>query len=307
MGTEPDFMSIGIGYGKVILFSEHFVVYGVPAIALGITNKAIVEIKKSDSLGYTSDTQGTIPELTTKSIRNVLEAMNIKENFHVHLKGDLPTFGGLGSSAAFCVAVVRALNNEYILNLRNEQVNAYAYEGEKAFHGNPSGIDNTMATYGGAVKFIRGKTPAENKFEQVKIGSPLHFVIGVTGISSPTAKMVAEVRKFKEEEPDQFQNLCDQAGEIVKRGEKALASGDTKLIGELMNENQFLLRAIGVSIEQNETIIKAALSAGALGAKVTGGGGGGCCIALAKDEKHAKEILNAIKEKGFDRFITSVE
>ena len=294
-------MAIGIGYGKVILFGEHFVVYGVPALALGISNKAIVEITKSDSLEYASDTPGTIPELTTKAIQNVLVAMNIKDAFQVHLKGDLPTFGGLGSSAAFCVAIARAFDKYYELNLRNEQINAYAYEGEKAFHGNPSGVDNAIATYGGAIKFIRGKG-----HEQIKIGASIHFVIGITGVSSPTAKMVAEVKKFKEEEPEQFQNLCDQAGEIIKKGEKALANVDLELIGELMNENQFLLRAIGVSIEQNEAIIKAALSAGALGAKVTGGGGGGTCLCLAKDEKHAKDILKTIKEKGFDAFTTKV-
>ncbi len=299
MGCE--FMPTGIGYGKIILFGEHFVVYGIPALALGIANKAVVEINRSDKVEYVSDMPGTIPEYTISAIRNVLAAMGIKDNFHVHLKGDLPTVGGLGSSAAFCVAVVRALSSEYKLNLRDDQVNTYAYEGEKAFHGNPSGVDNTIATYGGAIKFIRGKG-----HEQIKIGAPMHFVIGITGISSPTAKMVAEVKRFKEEEPEQFQNLCDQVGEIIKRGEKALASGDLKTIGELMNENQQLLKAIGVSIEKNDAIIKAALAAGALGAKVTGGGGGGCCIALAKDEKNAKEILNAIKKNGFGCFVTKV-
>src|SRR3989338_9245156 len=101
-----DFMSTGTGNGKIILFGEHFVVYGCPAIALGISNKAIVEITKAEELKYTSDTKGTIPELTTGAIKNVLKAMDIKDNFHVHLGGDLETTGGLGSSAAFCVALV---------------------------------------------------------------------------------------------------------------------------------------------------------------------------------------------------------
>src|SRR3989338_7305373 len=104
-----DYMSIGTGNGKIILFGEHFVVYGIPAIALGISNKSIVEVKKSKELNYTSDIAGTIPEYTIKAIKNVLSAMKIKDAFHVHLSGDLSTSGGLGSSAAFCVALVRAL------------------------------------------------------------------------------------------------------------------------------------------------------------------------------------------------------
>ncbi|MDO8554350.1 MAG: mevalonate kinase [Candidatus Micrarchaeota archaeon] len=299
-------MGKGIGHGKVIIFGEHFVVYGVPAIAAGISNGAIVEVKKSIELSYVSNVHGTIPELTTNAIKLIMAAMKIKENFRVELTGDLPTFGGLGSSAAFCVALTRAFADEYNLSLRDDKINEIAYEGEKAFHGNPSGIDNTMATYGGAMRFIRGKNPQENKFEKIKLGIPLHCVIGITGISSPTAKMVEGVMKYKEEDSDQFQNLCDEAGEIIARGEKALATGDLKLLGELMNENQQLLNALGVSIEQNEAIIESALGAGALGAKVTGGGGGGTCLILAKDQKHATEIIFAIKKIGFDAFYTKI-
>lgn len=324
-------MSKGIGHGKIILLGEHFVVYECPAIALGISNKAIVEIKKLDGttkldesnklnetnnlnepnksneaikpeLKYTSDTPGTIPELTTKAIRNILNAMNVKDSFHVHLSGDLATTGGLGSSAAFCVALVRALNEEYNLNLTNEQVNNYAYEGEKAFHGTPSGVDNTMATYGGAIKFTRGKG-----FEQIKISNELNIVVGITGLNSPTAKMVESVKKFKDKNLKIFDNLLHSAKNIAEKGQHALENGDLNAIGSLMNANQDMLSAIGVSMERNERIIKTANDAGALGAKLTGGGGGGCCIALAKDESHAQEILSRIKEAGFDGFVTKVQ
>lgn len=294
-------MTTGIGYGKVILFGEHFVVYGIPAIALGIANKAIVEIKKAPQNEFVSDMPGTIPEYTLRAIDFVLKAMNLKDKFHVHLKGDLPTVGGLGSSAAFCVALVRAFASYYDLSLRDKQVNDYAYEGEKAFHGNPSGVDNTVAVYGGAIKFIRTKG-----FEKLKVGTPLHIVVAMTGISSPTAKMVEEVRKLKEDDEDEFRAFCDEAGELVKKGEKVVSSGDLVEIGRLMNENHKLLGAIGVTIEKNDIIVKVALDAGALGAKLTGGGGGGCCIALAKDEKSANTILLAIKKTGFDGFCTTV-
>lgn len=294
-------MAIGIGYGKIILFGEHFVVHGCPAIGLGISNRAVVEIEKAPETGYTSETSGTIPELTTAAIRNVLEAMKIQEKFEIHLKGDLPTTGGLGSSAAFCVALARALDQQYKMGLTNEQVNQYAYEGERAFHGNPSGIDNVMATYGGAIRFIRNKG-----FQQVKVGVPLNLVVGITGISSPTARMVEGVSQFKEKNRKMFDNMLETARGIVEKGEAALGRGDVLTLGNLMNANQDLLYGIGVSADSNEHIIRIANENGALGAKLTGGGGGGCCIALAKDETHAQGILAKIKEAGYDGFVTKV-
>ncbi len=292
-------MNEAVGHGKVILFGEHFVVHGSPAIALGISSKAIVELEKSDSIQFATDVQGTIPELTSKAIANVMGAMDIQDKFKIFLTGDLPTCGGLGSSAAFCVALVRAFNGYYNMKLSPEDINKFAFEGEKAFHGNPSGIDNIIATYGGAIEYTKQKG-----FKQISIEKPFYLAIGITGCYSPTKKMVEKDHRFKESDEEYFQELYDRAVDIVKRGRKALATSDTKLIGELMNENHSLLKEIGVSIDLNEEIIRKFLDAGALGAKVTGGGGGGCCIALAKDVDHAHKLLKAIKP--FDGFVTKV-
>ena len=203
--------------------------------------------------------------------------MRINENFAVHLKGDLPTVGGLGSSAAFSVAIVRALDKKYDLKLTNEQVNDYAYEGEKSFHGEPSGVDNTMATYGGAIKFIRGKG-----FTKLKILKSMNFVVASTGKSSPTSQMVAKVKEFKVNHPEKFKHIFSKIEQIILQGEKAIAEGDLDKIGHLMNENHKLLYEVGVSILENEKIVEIFKTAGALGAKLTGGGGGGCCIAQLK-------------------------
>ena len=181
-------MVAGEACGKVILFGEHFVVHGSPAIAAGISNSCIVDVKKSIENAFVGP-KGTSEELSKKSISNILNAMKIKQNYTVTYGGDLPIFGGLGSSAAFCVAIVRALAKEHKLRLTNEQINDYAYEGEKAFHGNPSGIDNTMATYGGVMLYTRGKTLEESKFEPIKFTTKLHIVLGVTGVFGPTSEI----------------------------------------------------------------------------------------------------------------------
>lgn len=299
-------MTTGEACGKVILFGEHFVVHGVPAIAAGISNKTIVEVEPSSEMLFIPGNQRTIPELTYKSIRNVLSAMDIKGNFKVTLGGDLATAGGLGSSAAFCVALAIAFAKQAGLTLSKEQINNFAYEGEKAFHGNPSGIDNVMATYGGVMKYTRGKTSKDNKFEPLRTVKPFYLVVGITGKSSPTVEMVSKVGDFKKSKPEEFAKLAENAEKIVLCAENALANGDLIRLGSLMNENELLLEKLEVVSAENIKIINSARGAGALGAKITGGGGGGCCIALVKDEKHAGQILAAIRKEGFDGFVTTV-
>jgi len=157
----------GKACGKVILLGEHFVVHGVPAIAVGITNCCEVTVEESTETIFYGPA-GTSKELSGNAISNILNAMQINKKYAISYGGDLPIFGGLGSSAAFCVAIVRALAKEYHLKLTDEQVNSYAYEGEKSFHGNPSGIDNVMATYGGVMQFTRKSGKSEFKSVQLK-------------------------------------------------------------------------------------------------------------------------------------------
>jgi mevalonate kinase len=298
-------MGRGVGYGKIILFGEHFVVHGAPAIAAGIANAAIVEVERSDRNRIVTGMK-VVEETSLGGIGGVLKSMSINDKYAVRLEGDLPTYGGLGSSAAFCVAMVRAFAEERGLHLTNEEVNRHAYAGEMAFHGNPSGIDNFMATYGGIAEFRRGKTPAENRFEHLSIKKPLELVVSFTGKYSPTAKMVESVRKFREQDQDEFAQLVEEYTSIEMEGRKSLESGKMNVVGELMNANQELLEEIGVSDELNDRINQIARSEGALGAKVTGGGGGGCCILLAADKAHAAALKGKLDKAGFESFATRI-
>lgn len=298
-------MGKGIGYGKVIIFGEHFVVHGAPAIAGGISNMAVVEVKQAERNSIVTDAL-VIPELSVSAIDAVLKSMGIMERYEVRLTGDLPTYGGLGSSAAFCVGLVRSLADDRGTHLTNAEVNRYAYDGEKAFHGDPSGIDNTLATHGGIVEFHRGKTPAESRFDFIETKKPLDMVVSFSGRYGPTAKMIERVRKFKEEDEGEFSQLMDEYNKIAEDGRKSIEKGSMERIGELMNQNQELLSDLGVSDETNDRVNELALKAGALGAKVTGGGGGGCCIALGRDGRHCQEIARVLDSEGYRSFFTSV-
>jgi mevalonate kinase len=299
-------MGKGTGHGKIIIFGEHFVVHGAPAIAAGISNTANVEVKRAKGNSIVT-AQRVVQELSLAGISNVLAAMGIKETYEVHLTGDLPTEGGLGSSAAFCVGLTRALADEKGLHLTPEQVNRFAYEGEKAFHGNPSGVDNYIATHRGVLEFTRGRTPLESKFVPLELEHPLHFVVSMTGKIGSTPKMIEAVKKFKEADEEEFQQLMDEYFKIANEGSKFISKGKLDEIGNLMNANQSLLSELGVSDERNDAVTKLAMKAGALGAKLTGGGGGGSCIALARDAAHAAKIAEAMNKAGFKSFATVID
>ncbi len=298
-------MGSGVGHGKIILFGEHFVVYGAPAIAGGISNSANVKVKRSERNRIITK-QTVVEELSLAGIEAVLRSMGIKERYDVHLDGDLPTYGGLGSSAAFCVGLVRALCDESGTHMTNEQVNNHAYAGEMAFHGNPSGIDNTMATHGGVVEFRRGKTMAESRFEFIDLKNPLDLVVSFSGKYSPTPKMLERVKEFKGEDEGEFAQLMDEYMTIYMEGRRAIEKGKIDVIGTLMNANGKLLDELGVVDELNERINSIAMKNGALGSKVTGGGGGGCCVALAPDRKAAEKIAEALGKEGFQSFATRI-
>ena len=299
-------MAKGVGYGKVILLGEHFVVHGCPAIAAGLSNAVIVELERADEDEIISDKR-IVKELTTASVDAIRNSMGIKRKHRINHTGDLPPYGGLGSSAAFCVALVRAFAEDEHKALTDEEVNRHAYEGEKVFHGNPSGIDNTIATYGGVIFFKRGKTQADNVFDKIPLKDPLDIVVTFTGKPGPTSKMVASVKEMADSDPEQFAQLLDEAKEIVNVGRHAIERGKKFTIGALMNSNQQLLQEIGVSDEANDEINKIALDNKALGSKLTGGGGGGCCISLVKDKAHAEKITRAMKKEGFASFYSRIE
>jgi mevalonate kinase len=299
-------MGTGEAQGKIILFGEHFVVHGAPAIAAGVSSTVTVEVKQSDQNRIITEHK-VVEETSIKGIERVLAVMGIHEKYDVHLKGDLRTYGGLGSSAAFCVALVKALADEKGLHPTKQEINKCAYAGEQAFHGNPSGIDNTIATHGGVMLFKRGETAEGNSFEHIELYKPLDVVVTFSGRYSETAKMVGRVKKFKDQDEEEFAQLMDEYTDIASHARHAIERGKLEDMGNLMNSNQSLLSELGVSDESNDDINKLALEAGALGAKLTGGGGGGCCIALAKDAEHAKAIAEKLKGAGYDSFVTRIE
>ena len=278
--------------GKIILFGEHAVVYGRPALAVPVTQvHADVDVQASSRPGiWIEAPEGDLhAELNTlpsdhpvaSVIHNFLFLWRVSPfpNLDIRIDSTIPVASGLGSGAAVTVALTRALASHLEHSITDEEVNAFAYEIEKLHHGTPSGIDNTVITYASPVYFIKGKP-----IETFRVGKPFTIVIGDTGIHAPTKESVGDVRKLWEVNGPQWENVFDRVGEIARTAREVIEKGDTDKMGQLMDQNHALLQEMTVSSRELDTLVAAARQAGALGAKMSGGGRGGNMIALVPPE-----------------------
>ena len=244
-----------------------------------------------------------------QSIKNVIEHMNIDvgcQKLDITFSGDLFAASGVGASAAQATSLARAINDSFTLMLDDEKINIAAYEGEKAYHGTPSGIDNTASTYGGLIWFVKNLDGGKNTMEILQSGKKMPLVIGNTGITASTVEVVADVRKLKEADPLRFEKIFSVYHSLAIDAKVALLEGDYIGIGKLMNQNHKLLQDIKVSGEINDRLVDIALKHGALGAKMTGTGRGGLVIALAENEKVQNNIASAIEAEGYDAWKTII-
>lgn len=298
--------------GKIILFGEHAVVYGRPALAVPVTQvQAEVEIRASDD----NQTWIEAPEIGLHSSLSQLAKDHpiaaVIHNFRlqpgipalpplrIKISSTIPVASGLGSGAAVSVALIRALAGFLQQPQPDEQVNALAYEIEKLHHGTPSGIDNSVVTYARPVYFIKGRP-----IETFSVGAPFTLVIGDTGIPAPTRESVGDVRKLWGKNKAKWEEVFDRIGEIVKSAREKIERGERHSIGALMNANHSLLQQLTVSSPELERLIESAHKAGALGAKLSGGGRGGNMIALVEKET-ATAVAEALHAAGAKQTIST--
>jgi len=305
----------GIGFGKVILFNEHFVVYGLPAIAsaIGAKTTALVERRpgsgvelkdeRPETKGYKTEKFGQQKE----SLDLMLKFMNIdttKTAFKVTLGGDLLAASGVGASAASCAAIARAFSQELGLNYSDARVNEVAYEGEKGYHGTPSGIDNTAATYGGLIWYRR--EGSSQLMERMKLKRPVEIAMGNTGLVADTKVVVGGVKERKENEPDKYARIFESAKQLAHNARRQLEAFNLDRVGSYMNENHELLQQIEVSCPELDMLVDLARDNGALGAKMTGTGRGGYMVALTPGKDLQERVAQAIENKGFQALRTTI-
>jgi len=297
-------MSSASAPGKIILFGEHAVVYGQPALAAPVTQvRAEVRIEGTAEPGVWIDAADiqlhtrldTLPAAhpIAATIHNTLKMLMspLPSSVSIVIRSTIPVASGMGSGAAVSVALIRALAAYADIALSDEDVSALAYQTEIIHHGTPSGIDNTVVTYVKPVFFLKG-----NPLTTIKVGQPFTIVIGDTGVAASTRESVRGVRAGWEADRAHYEGLFSAIGSIVRTARQSLEAGTPDHLGPLMDENHALLQEMGVSSPELDRLVVGARASGALGAKLSGGGRGGNMIALVPAGKAtavAKSLLVA--------------
>ena len=278
--------------GKIILFGEHAVVYGYPAIAVPIDavqvkvsilpviieNQSIIKIRNigwHENIPFTD--LGEYDPIRT-SVENLFALINQKPpHFEMTISSSIPIAAGLGSSAALAVAITKSMSQFLGIHLSNDEINALAYKSEEVQHGSPSGIDNSVITLGQPILFRKSKP-----ISQIKIKSPIQIILADSGRRTLTKEVVSFVKQNLEKDPDFINPILAEIGGVVEKAAKALLYGEVKKLGTLMLHNHDALIKLGVSSIELDRLVESALNNGALGAKLCGGGKGGYMVAICE-------------------------
>lgn len=294
--------------GKIILCGEHAVVYGYPAIALPIsTLRAYAEVQSSQVFEIIAEDIAHTIHLSDDSPIAQLVHMLLEKVAHpmprirIRLYSEIPIASGLGSGAAISTAIARAVLHALQVELDLETLNQIIFTSEKYYHGTPSGIDNSVIVYEKPVYFVKDKTI---EFINVPLSNTYTIIVADTGKLALTKESVAKVRELYMKNPHQISSILENIGEIVKAIRVSLERNDYRSLGVLMSNNHKLLQQLQVSSQELDKLVFAALSAGAIGAKLSGGGQGGHMIALVSEDKQGV-VEKALLEAGANRIVST--
>ncbi|EGP93046.1 mevalonate kinase [Nitrosarchaeum koreense] len=300
--------------GKVILFGEHFVVYGIKAILCAIDKRVTVTAEKiPENKIIIKSNIGELEVSLNKSMNEIssplkpfvylankmIKKYNQSEGIKIYVKSEIPSGVGLGSSSACCVAGAAAISKLFEKTSK-EKILELAIEAERTIFQNTSGADCTVCTFGGLMEYDK-----EKGFSQIKSEPNFHLVIANSNIEHSTEVVVSNVKQFKEKNEEKFSIMCQKELELVNRVKIMLKNNDLQGLGKCMKDNQKFLEIIGISNEKLRKMIEKAENS-SFGAKITGAGGGGCIIALS-DESNLEKIISELKMNDYECFSVKID
>jgi mevalonate kinase len=317
--------------GKVILFGEHAINRGQPAIATAVGIYARCRATLRPGAGITLRS-GTREELTTHaalialaarvdasllradyaSIEQIVAqdywapakyvlaaalAHGLPAGLEITWTSDLPPSSGIGSGGAAFTALVAAVSGTLLDPPTAEVRVRWAHRGDIVAHGGIASTLDTQTSLTGGVIRLTQETPGRYMVEPLQCAPGLRLVIGNTGVIAATSAINGRVRQWLAEQPGRPMAYFEAVGTLSRTAIPLLERGEWGEVGRLFTLNQLILEQIGVSCPQLEALIDGALEAGASGAKLSGSGGGGIMIALASPEtEHA--VAQAITAAG---------
>ena len=304
--------SIASAPGKVILFGEHFVVYGVKAILCSINKRVTVTAEKTSERKISINSKiGKLelePDKPISEINSPLKPFyylankaveNKDTGIQIQIDSEIPLGAGLGSSSACCVAGAAAIFKLFG-NISREEVLKLAIEAERTIFENTSGADCTVCTYGGIMEYDKNKG-----FKKIEYEPNFQLVIINSNIEHSTQSMVSKVKEFENKNTEEFSRLSDLESKLVEDVLKLVKENKIQEIGQKMNQNQKYLENIGISNKELTKMIRIGQES-SFGAKITGSGGGGCIFALT-NESNLQNILKKFKDNNYECFSTKID
>lgn len=304
--------SIASAPGKVILFGEHFVVYGVKAILCSINKRVTVTAEKTSERKISINSKiGKLelePDKPISEINSPLKPFyylanksieNKDTGIHIQIDSEIPLGAGLGSSSACCVAGAAAIFKLF-RDISKEEILKLAIEAERTIFENTSGADCTVCTYGGIMEYDKN-----NGFKKIEHEPNFQLVIINSNIEHSTQTMVSKVKGFENKNKEEFSKLLNLESKLVEDVLKLVKENKIQEIGQKMNQNQEYLEKIGISNNELIKMIKTGQES-SFGAKITGSGGGGCIFALT-NESNLQNILKKFKDNNYECFSAKID
>ena len=304
--------SIASAPGKVILFGEHFVVYGVKAILCSINKRVTVTAEKTNERKISINSKiGKLELEPDKSISEINSPLkpfyylanksieNKDSGIRIQIDSEIPLGAGLGSSSACCVAGAAAIFKLFG-DISKEEILKLAIEAERTIFENTSGADCTVCTYGGIMEYDKN-----NGFKKIEHEPNFQLVIINSNIEHSTQTMVSKVKGFENKNKEEFSKLLNLESKLVEDVLKLVKENKIQEIGQKMNQNQEYLEKIGISNNELIKMIKTGQES-SFGAKITGSGGGGCIFALT-NESNLQNILKKFKDNNYECFSAKID
>jgi len=300
--------------GKVILFGEHFVVYGVKAILCAIDKRITVTAEKIPEKKIIINSEiGNIETFLKKPIEEIdiklrpfyflademLRKHPCDSGLRIAVQSDIPLGVGLGSSSACCVAGAAAISRIFEKNTKKD-ILQMAIEAEKTIFPNTSGADCTVCTFGGLIQYDK-----KSGHSQINLEPNFHLVIANSKVEHSTKNVVSKVKKFKEDNEERFAQICNEESQLIDKVFEYLKDNKIDQIGKIIKKNQKFLEIIGVSTEKLKNMVETA-NEFSFGAKITGAGGGGCIFALT-DDTNMKETISGLAKKNYECFSAKID
>ena len=298
--------------GKVVLFGEHFVVYGVKAILCSINKRVTVTAEKTSERKISINSKiGKLdldPNKLISEINSPLKPFyylankaieNKDTGIHIQIDSEIPLGAGLGSSSACCVAGAAAIFKLFG-DISKEKILKLAIEAERTIFENTSGADCTVCTYGGIMEYDKN-----NGFKKIEHEPNFQLVIINSNIEHSTQSMVSKVKEFEKRNKEEFSRLSNLESKVIEDVLKLIKENKMQEIGQKMNQNQEYLENIGISNNELTSMIKIGQEL-SFGAKITGSGGGGCIFALT-NKSNLQNILKKFKNNNYECFSAKID